>query len=130
MSRNNDVGGYWGIGKLCLLAQQRHTHAIHLDLTAQSISPMSAEFGKLLAGYHNKLQKHLESKHIPREWVAAAVINLDFAPIYPSEKHVPIVTWGSIFKLRVSITDDRGKIYTKWQQPRHPLIRDAARCSG
>ena len=40
--------------------------------------------------------------------MVTAAIKLDIEPRYP-EKQVPIVTWGSLFKLRVSITDDRGK---------------------
>jgi hypothetical protein len=111
ISRNNDVGGYWGIGKLCLLAQQHDTGTVYLDLMAQSISPRCDEFTKLLAGYRAKLQKHLESRRIPSEWVASAIIEIDFKPPYPNGKHIPIVTWGNLFKLAVSITDDRGKNY-------------------
>lgn len=110
ISRNNDVRGYWGVGKLCLAAQRHHTNVVHLDLLSQSNSLMSAEFDKLVAGYHNKLQKYLKSKHLPSNWVVSAVIQLDFSPEYP-EKYVPIETWGSLFKLRVLIIDDRGKSY-------------------
>lgn len=38
-----------------------------------------------------------------------AIIRLDFMP-EPPEKHVPMITWGNLFRLSVTITDDRGKI--------------------
>lgn len=110
ISRNNDVRGYWGVGKLCFAAQRHHTNVVHLDLFSQSNSLMSAEFDRLVVGYDDKLQKHLESRHLPSKWVVSAVIELDFAPTYP-EQHVPIATWGNLFKLRVLIIDDRGKNY-------------------
>jgi len=112
IGRNNDVGGYWGIGKLCLFAQQCNTHIVHLDLMSQSISPPSPDFAKLVAGYSSMLQRHLASKRIPSERVTAAVIELDFSPPYPSGKRIPIMTWGDLFRLTVSITDDRGKVHT------------------
>ena len=112
ISRNNDVGGYWGIGKLCLLAQQHETNIIRLNLLAESIFPASAEFHRLVAGYHSFLQKHLVARHLPKNWATSAIIELDFKAVPPSGKHIPIVTWGSLFKLTVAITDDMGKNYT------------------
>lgn len=111
ISRNNDVSGYWGIGKLSLLAQQHNTYFVYLDLIAQSIEPNCPEFTKLLTGYRAKLQKHLESGHIPSERVISVKIELDFNPAYPVGKHIPIVTRGKLFKLTVSITADNGKNY-------------------
>lgn len=111
ISRNNDVGGYWGIGKLCLLAEKQDTSRVRLDLIGQSISPHSIEFSKLVAGYKGKLQKQLEARKVPDDYVSAAEIELDFRPPYPSGKHIPITTWGSLFKLSVSISDDKGRIY-------------------
>ena len=79
---------------------------MYIDLLNQSISPNSSEFKKLLASYHSRLQKQLEKRHIPCTWVTSASIDLDFNPPCPSEKHIPVVTWGNLFKLTVSITDD------------------------
>ncbi|MBF0548690.1 MAG: hypothetical protein HQM08_29950 [Candidatus Riflebacteria bacterium] len=84
ISSNNDFGGYWGIGKICLLAQQHETDLVRLDLLAESISPASAEFSRLVAGYHSFLQKHLAARNIPENWLTSATIELDFKPSYPS----------------------------------------------
>ena len=112
ISRNNDVAGYWGIGKLCLLAQRQDSSAVRIDLLAESIVPESSEFTKLVSGYGAILRKHLSNRDMPAEWLSSAVIKIDFKPELPSERYIPITTWGSLFKLTVEITDDRNKTYT------------------
>jgi len=112
ISRNNDVGGYWGIGKLCLLAQQSGVQIVRLDLVAKSITPASSEFSKLVFGYSSILKNHLSAVGIPENWLASAIIELDFKPEHPSGKHIPIATWGSLFKLMVNIADDMKKNHT------------------
>lgn len=112
ISRNNDVGGYWGIGKLCSLAQDSATTCVELDLLSKTVLPESAEFSKLLRGYNSLLQRHLAARNIPDCWVTSAFIELDFSPIEHPEKQVPIITWGSLFKLSVTILDDRSRKHT------------------
>jgi hypothetical protein len=112
ISRNNDVAGYWGIGKLCLLAQENETSSVRLSLLAQTISPESLEFKKLLAGYHSFLQRHLTARSIPINWVVSADIELQFNPEDRPKMHVPIVSWGKLFKLSVVITDDNSRAHT------------------
>jgi hypothetical protein len=109
ISRNNDVGGYWGIGKLCLLAHDRDANHVELRLLSEVIRPESAEFCKLLRGYHSFLQRHLTSRDIPNLWVTEVIIEIDFDPKEQPEKQVPIITWGKLFKITVSILDDRSK---------------------
>ena len=110
MSRNNDVAGYWGIGKLCLLAQKRHTPDVYLTLLEERMSPQCSEFNKLLSGYGEKLNQYLCSKSIPESWVVSAEIILNFKP-EPPKKNVPITSWGNLFKLSVAIKDDKGKVH-------------------
>jgi len=110
-SRNNDVGGYWGIGRLCLLAQDRGTSGVRLDLLSHSTTPESAEFFKLLDGYYSILQKHLAARNIPDTWVSSAIIELEFSPEDRPKKQVPIFTWGGLYKISTSIMDDRGKVH-------------------
>lgn len=112
ISRNNDVGGYCGIGKLCLLAQDSETTAVKLDLVSKMVFPDSAEFFNLLHGYNSFLQRHLAARNIPDCWVASAIIELDFNPNEQPEKQVPTITWGNLFKLSVTILDDRSRKHT------------------
>ena len=112
VSRTNEIGGYWGIGKLCLLAQQSETRKVLLDLLARSVALESADFSKLVNGYYLFLQKQLATRGIPEEWVHSAIIELDFASDDLNRKHIPITTWGNLFKLTVAITDDMKKNHT------------------
>lgn len=48
ISRYNDVGGYWGIGKLCLLSYQYNHSSVCIDVFHGSISPYSDKFSQLL----------------------------------------------------------------------------------
>jgi hypothetical protein len=112
ISRNNDVGGYWGIGKLCLLARHSATATVKIDLLPKTITPESKEFTKLVEGYLSFLQKHLAARDIPIGWVASAIVELEFMPADQPEKQIPIITWGNLFKVSVTIVDDRNKKHT------------------
>ncbi|THF61967.1 hypothetical protein [Pseudothauera rhizosphaerae] len=109
ISRNNDVAGYWGIGKLCLLAQERETGIVELNLLTETIAPETTQFARLLRGYHSFLKRHLSARRIPLTWVVSANIELNFRPEDRPKKHIPIVSWGSLFKLTVAIKDDKNK---------------------
>jgi hypothetical protein len=112
ISRNNDVGGYWGIGKLCRLAQQSGVQIVRLDLLAKSITPASPELLKLVSGYSSILSGHVSAKGIPEYWLTSATIEVDFKPEHPSGKYIAIATWGDLFKLVVNIADDTNKNHT------------------
>jgi hypothetical protein len=112
ISRNNDVSGYWGIGKLCLLTQKNKTTTVQINLLAETISPDSQEFKKLLASYHAFLHTHLASQDIPLDWIIAATIDINFNPADQPKKATLLLSNGNLFKLSVAITDDRNKIHT------------------
>jgi hypothetical protein len=112
ISRYNDIGGYWGIGKLCLHAQQQGSSRVMINLLNDSIDPPSSEFGQSISNYRAFLFDHMASCRIPVEWVTSANIELTFDADPPEGKVSPIYHEGSLFNLLVDITDDRGKHYT------------------
>lgn len=105
-SRNNDLGGFWAIGKLRLLAEQYSQSAVSLDLLAGSMQPSSSEFAQLLSDYHYLLHKLASRSGIRLEEITAAYISVDFLPqswpraIY-YKRH-----WGEPFLLTVTICAD------------------------
>lgn len=105
-SRNNDVGGYWAIGKLCLLAEQHNQKAVSLDLLAISLQPPSSEFALVLACCRRLLEKLARVSGIPFEELTTACITVDFSPppwpriSYYKQK------WGAQFLLTVIISAD------------------------
>ena len=107
-SRNNDLDGYWSIGKLRLLAEQYGRTTVSLDLLTSSMQPSSSEFAPVLARYRRLLEKLACLSRIRLEEITAACIALDFAPPpWPRASYYK-PHWGEQFVLIVTINaDDR-----------------------
>jgi hypothetical protein len=78
VSRNNDVGGYWAIGKLYDHARQHHRQSVNIDLTTKEIQPGGSEFGPMLDKYSSLLSKHLADIGIAPNSLMAAKFQLTF----------------------------------------------------
>jgi len=78
VSRNNDVDGYWAIGKLYLLAKTCNSRKIRIDLLAKQISPPRPELQRMLDHYHSRFQALLLAVKIPSGWIHHCEIELEF----------------------------------------------------
>lgn len=105
-SRNNDLEGYWAIGKLRSLAGQYGRTTVSLDLLTSSIHPSSSEFAPVFARYRRLLAKLAGASRIRLEEITAAHITLDFAP--PPWPRISYYKpqWGDQFTLTVTINAD------------------------
>lgn len=105
-SRNNDLDGYWSIGKLRTLAERYGRTSVLLDVLTSSIHPSSSEFAPVLARYRSLLTKLADLSGIRLEEITAAHITLDFAP--PPWPRVSYYKpqWGDQFTLTVTINAD------------------------
>lgn len=102
-SRNNDMDGYWAIGKLRLLAEQNGQTTVSLDVLLSSMQPSSSEFTPILARYRRLLAKLADLSHIQLEEIMSACITLDFAPPpWPRVSYYKL-QWGNQFILTVTI---------------------------
>ena len=105
-SRNNDLAGYWTIGKLRSRAEQYAQNVASFDLLAPSMQPTSSEFAQVLADYHLLLQKLASRSGIRLAAITAASISVDFLPqpwpraIYYKKQ------WGEQFLVTVTISAD------------------------
>jgi hypothetical protein len=103
-SRNNDLAGYWTIGKLRSLAEQYAQHVASLDVLAGSIQPPSSEFAPVLADYHALLRKLASRSGIRLEEIAGAYIVVDFLPPpWPRAAYYK-QQWGEQFVVTVTIS--------------------------
>lgn len=103
-SRNNDLDGYWAIGKLRSLAEQLGRTTVTLDVLASSMEPSSSGFAPVLARYHHLLAKLAGLSRIPLKEITSARINVDFAPSpWPSFLYYQ-PQWGDQFIVDVTIT--------------------------
>ena len=75
-SRNNDLDGYWAIGKLRSLAERNGQTTVLLDLLASSTQPSSSELAPVLAHYRGLLAKLTDLSHVPFEEITSAHITL------------------------------------------------------
>jgi len=107
-SRNNDVDGYWGIGKLYSFAMSKDTDTVTLDLTNETISPKTTEFDSLIKFYRNMLISQLKAKHIPYDYLAKVEITVSFAQQYQEKYHWWRSAVGKPCICTCEITDDRG----------------------
>lgn len=107
-SRNNDLDGYWALGKLRSLAEKYSRTTVLLDLLTSSIHPSSSEFAPVLARYRHLLARLADLSRIQLEEITAACITLDFAPSPWSRISYYKPQWGDQFTVTVTINaDDR-----------------------
>jgi hypothetical protein len=101
VSRNNDVGGYWALGKLYAHARANDVHDVHVDLLTQSITPPSGQFDEMIAFLRERLARQLAARGVPLDWLKGAEIALSFG----GEKSANRA--GDTFEVVVALTDDR-----------------------
>ena len=111
-SRNNDVDGYWELGKLYAFCKTNNHEAIKLNILDVEIEPKADEFIPLVRMWKSKLESHLESRNIPILWIRTATILSKFNQDYFEEYHY----WGSKLGDHCTcvceITTDDGKVYS------------------
>lgn len=109
VSRNNDVFGYWGIGKLYSHMLTSGRLEIKIDLVHANIEPLSDEFRFLVLEYSQRLFEQLEKRKVKNSCIISAEIIITG---YPNE---PIPMLGNIAPNRLNckliIKDDLNKIH-------------------
>jgi hypothetical protein len=104
ISRNNDVGGYWAIGKLYEHARQHQTQNVLLDLLPKTLLPPGTEYHSMLVRYASLLSEQLFRAHIPLDSVSAAKITLAFDASV-SDPRPPSSMPGMPFRCTLEIVD-------------------------
>jgi len=118
ISRNNDVSGYWGIGKLYLLAKKKNSDHVLIELLNRQMNPSSNKFDDLFDRYQPYFKNFVEQKdslgwsHEPSK-VESVQIFINFKSV-PDDK---LEWWarkyvGDNFECEVKIKTDLGKIYS------------------
>jgi hypothetical protein len=100
LSRNNDINGYWGVGMICLLAQERGCSEITIPILPRAfLSGFEAEFRDQMS--HRVACWSFPLKHL----VEAYSICFSFEP------HSVLAPRGQRYRVTCSaiLTDDLGK---------------------
>ncbi len=118
VSRNGDVGGYWGVGVLCRFALEHGVQSVDLDLLQRRVVPPSESFGGLMDRARQRLRDHLNALKLGEACVTAARIRISFEAT--SRGH----TASTRFTCTVTIVDERGSVFersaTGWCWPHDP----------
>jgi len=97
VSRNNDLNGYWALGKF--QAYLRSTSEDHLRFHLVADDGSTSAFPTTLRYYRRALRRHLDVRGIPEVWVSAALISVE----QKSSSGLDCI---------LKITDDLGRIFT------------------
>jgi len=76
VSRNNDVDGYWGIGKLYSHALRTDAKTIAIDLVGRTITPPSDEFRSMVSRYSEAFLGQCRKRSIPCAWANTVDIRI------------------------------------------------------
>ncbi len=124
ISRNNDVGGYWGIGQLYKFARRSNLTSLTIDLVSRQMTPHDPIFDEMINFYSNQLEAQVQLRRLPKTWLQSAHMFVSFYPAsklsryslkYVSDPYIcvlEIVSWS-------------GRLYTKsqrgecWPHKRH-----------
>lgn len=105
--RNNDLDGYWAIGRLRAFADSQAVQVLRLDLIRGQAEPDGEIPRRVAAAYETALRGKSVQFRIPRERLLAAIIELRFAGDGP--RAIPKTTRGEPFSCAIELTDDRGR---------------------
>ncbi len=108
-SRNNDVDGYWGIGKLYLLVEHLQSKCVSINLCSQKIVPYSPHFDLMTERYSKMFKGLLIKRSIPLEWVSSAYVYVEFEADYEERHHNWRSAFGNPCNLVCVVVDDNGK---------------------
>jgi hypothetical protein len=101
VSRNNDVAGYWALGKLYKHAKATSVDEVRVDLVKSTIMPPNAQFAGMIEFFNQMLASQLEARGLPSDWLTAAEIAVRFTG--QKDANQP----GDTFECSVTLTDDR-----------------------
>jgi hypothetical protein len=111
-SRNNDIDGYWAIGKLYAHARRSQDAEVAIDLLHGRITPPDDQFHPMLERYASWLPTVLAAQRIPVTRVSAASINLLFDAAVEDDARLAPHARRRPYRCTVSLIDDRGGLHT------------------
>ena len=110
VSRNNDLEGYWSLGRLRTLADRHQSKEVVIDILRGTASLPGRDAAEVSRTYRGWLLERLAKIGIPTDWVKEAKISLQFGS-WEGNAPPPQRTWGDPFVCRVSLVDDQGRTH-------------------
>ena len=108
-SRNNDVYGYWGIGKLYSHMVSSGSMILRIDLIHRSIEPQNDEFKLLIDEFSNRLITQIGKRGLKRDYMSKAELIVTGYPKESSPYSGRMAT--NRVNCKLVITDDLNREY-------------------
>lgn len=111
VSRNNDVYGYWGIGKLFNHMVSSGTMQLKIDLVLRKIEPCNDEFKLLINHFSDRLMTQIEKRQIDKAFFKTAKITilgypnkprLEFGQMAPHKVYCKLVIVDDLDRAHIS----------------------------
>lgn len=112
VSRNNDIGGYWGLGVIYAELATLPSAGCQLDLLTSESVPGFSQAEKVATAYRQHLFRLVEKTGLNANQITNASIGLMFNLAEPVNRQAGKASRGEPFRCQMSITDDLG---TVWQ---------------
>ena len=77
-SRNNDFGGYWGVGVLYRHAVNCGVDEVSIDLLSQKVAPANKRLTEIAQYYGDYIHDRAMRFYLPQGWITSARIRLRF----------------------------------------------------
>lgn len=123
ISRNNDVNGYWGIGKLYTLMLNKSINKVEIDLLNISISPSNDEFQYRISKYSEELLNKLYGKKLNKNIIKSAKIVLICSDITISKSLLNNVKCKIIIDNNEKQITFNNEVYCRKHNPKVELKR-------
>lgn len=108
-SRNNDLLGYWAIGKLCLTAEKSETETVLIDVLNMTANPHFARVEEIAEPCRERLFGHMRVLKLSPELVSSAIVEVRFEKDKNAWREWSGATHR--FEMRVALTDRNGRVY-------------------
>lgn len=84
VSRNNDVYGYWGIGKLYSHMVSSKSMKLKIDLVQRTLEPRKDEFKVSISEFANRLMNQVRNRRLNHKFLKKAELMIIGFPNEPS----------------------------------------------
>jgi hypothetical protein len=108
ISRNNDVNGFWAMGKLCNLMAANQWKPVRINLRSGEMNPASGEFNIMIRRYADLLFEHMEIAKLPDTYLKSAHIELSQSSLQPFFGRGDL---SCKIHCLLRLTDDRDRTY-------------------
>lgn len=109
VSRNNDVRGYWALGKLYAYAKEQSSPLLQLSLVPLELASSVEPVAFVSKSYGTKLRALMENRKLPKSWLTSAHITIHFESTTAKPQFFSTRANGRPFQCQIEIEDDLGR---------------------